>query len=194
MHAEFKLCPRCSITKAKEHFNRNGKYLSSYCKDCSYLCLREFRGSVISRRHGTGPRKIPDPEMKKAYKSWRARERNKTVEGKLKNSIRLKRNRAEGKARRKKYLADASIGVWHKAIREVHEGRQEGFVVDHIIPLRHKNICGLHVPWNLQYLSVSDNCSKSQSFDGTRDNNGWKKRVYMRDNTDFGIFKPAGAK
>lgn len=50
-------------------------------------------------------------------------------------------------------------------IRAFYEACPDGFQVDHIIPLKHPLVCGLHVLANLQYLSAYENAQKKNRFE-----------------------------
>jgi hypothetical protein len=50
----------------------------------------------------------------------------------------------------------------------------DDYDLDHIIPLNHPDVCGLHNTWNFQWLKKEDNHKKSNQFDGTNDNKSWK--------------------
>jgi hypothetical protein len=54
----------------------------------------------------------------------------------------------------------ADISSMNRFYRECPEGHH----VDHIIPLRADNVCGLHVPWNLQYLPAEENLKKGNKL------------------------------
>lgn len=77
----------------------------------------------------------------------------------------LGKNRARVSRRRAALLQRMPAWADLKAIRQFYTACPKGMTVDHIIPLNGKEVSGLHVVENLQYLTPSDNSSKKNHYD-----------------------------
>jgi 5-methylcytosine-specific restriction endonuclease McrA len=82
--------------------------------------------------------------------------------------------RADTKARRRKHRDATPPWLTRKQKSEIRQLYQiaitmtqttgEQYVVDHIVPLRGEEVCGLHVPWNLRVITQEENLKKSNKL------------------------------
>ncbi len=112
-------------------------------------------------------------EFRKGYMRWKAAQDRGIKESKLSDFfengvLKPKMKYYKGNSRTRNYkMREIRLALatpkWVDidALILIYENRPKGMHVDHIIPLMGENVCGLHVPWNLQYLTAKENCSKS---------------------------------
>jgi 5-methylcytosine-specific restriction endonuclease McrA len=162
-----KTCVLCSENKPFELFSKKkgGKFgLDTRCKAC---------------RSAIGKTQYKENNEKEIERSRAYRKNNKEVL-KLRAAERRKKNKPQLLAytikrrlskmhRTPKWLSKeqineiASFYVMAKELEKVFPWKQ---CVDHIVPLQGKTVSGLHVPWNLQLLSASENEAKGNRFYG----------------------------
>ncbi len=70
------------------------------------------------------------------------------------------------------------IEIYQKATNLTNE-TGVSYEVDHIIPLMHSDVCGLHIPENLQIITAAENIVKMDTWDGTNNNESWKKEIIL---------------
>ena len=103
--------------------------------------------------------------LEKNYKQWAEKNPDKI---KKKMSLWKKNNRSKcthwENMRRANKINATPKWADLEAIKEFYMNCPPGYHVDHIIPLNHPDICGLHVLENLQYLPAIENLKKSNKL------------------------------
>jgi hypothetical protein len=166
--------PYKNIEKRKkylqEYFLNNKERKKEYLKGY-YLNNKERRKLYLlnnkdkKKKNNEKYRKNNKENVKKTNRLYRLKYKEKLNE--ISKLYRLNNrslvNAYAAKRRASKLKATPRFANLNK-IKEIYKNCPKGYHVDHIVPLQGENVCGLHVEWNLQYLTPSANISKSNKL------------------------------
>lgn len=122
---------------------------------CSQRCIRDvwvIKNPVANLK--SKQKYLDSNKVKRAESSSAYMKRNRPYYAQY-SSL---RNRKVQQAKPRWVDEDALLKIYKQA-------SELSLEVDHIIPITNKAVCGLHVPWNLQLLTRSENARKSNKFD-----------------------------
>lgn len=162
-----KKCCRCKLAKPPEEYGSH----NGYCRPCYRAWRREYRKENPHIQKGQIQRALErDPDRFRKYDRnsyWKNREkriaksRRWNVENKEAFAAREAARRSAQKSATPSWADWGAIEAVYMAAAEQTQATGTLHHVDHIVPLKSKVVCGLHVPWNLQVLPAFDNQSKS---------------------------------
>lgn len=167
------LCKRCEADKLESEFHLHKAYangLSSWCRDCHRAANREWYAANKARHHAKAAswRKANPESAAEANKRYKRKNRDQIVEFNAAWTRANRDKRRASTARRKAALLKATpawanvnaIERFYRLAGELQTLTGIPMHVDHIVPLQHPLVCGLHCEKNLQIVPARFNEAK----------------------------------
>jgi hypothetical protein len=160
-------CLECLKIESKEAYRKRYDYFVAYNQTKGIENKKRYyqknKEKIIEKN-----KKVPIETIRKYKKAWK---KANPEEVKAATNDRRRRH----KDATPKWLSveqKAEIRKIYKRAIQFCKDKPKAYAVDHIVPLMGKEVCGLHVPWNLQILSAEENFKKNNKLLDTHPKEG----------------------
>ena len=158
-------CYKCGEEKTFDNFHKNKtkKFgLSNHCKSCKKnLSKKHYESNKDKYSEWSKVWRDNNPNYMSNYLYKYYRD-NKDLFFSYSANRRAYKLKATPNWLTKEHLNEIKNFYW--LAKDLSAVSGEKYHVDHIVPLKGENVCGLHVPWNLQVLPADINLSKGNRY------------------------------
>ncbi len=169
LYSILRKCSICKINKNLISFekSKNKPYDRGYrCNKCNALRAAIYRIKNPEKVKAYQKSENHKKSIRKSSKTYYHKNKKKRAISRKKWAIKNKKIIALHSRMRGKRVKQATPKwVNKKELYKIYQNCLPGYHIDHIIPITHPLICGLHVPWNLQYLPAIENIKKSNKLE-----------------------------
>jgi len=162
------ICSKCNLSLDKSKFWKNKSTKTGFhtiCAECSKARKKQhYQENKTSIRSKQSEYYEANKErILKANKEWKMTNHHLVIQNVNERKKKVRQAMPNWLSQEdKQYIKNL---YWlAKDLSSVSEGK---YHVDHIVPLKGENVCGLHVPWNLQVLPEDINLKKGNRYKGS---------------------------
>ena len=164
---DMKTCSKCKKIKPLSEFNKDKHQSGGYKYACRECTKKDFKAYYVKNEEAMRERALQyrnnNLEKRKQY------EKEYIKNNRGKKNLWTRTREANKNKRTPKWLTkdqlkqmqtEYELAAWCTKVTGI------SYHVDHIVPLQGANVSGLHVPWNLQVITATDNSSKGNRYNG----------------------------
>ena len=166
-----KVCTTCKQNKPlSEYSPRKNRPLGIHysCKVCLAAKAREWRKTKVYTEEYKEKARVRAAKWREENPEWNSRiKREWSALHRHTKRAAAKRYEQRKNKRTPPWLTDQhhhDISMYYWLAQDLKKVTGDTYHVDHIVPLNGRDVCGLHVPWNLQVLPADVNLSKGATY------------------------------
>ena len=160
-----KTCTKCGATKPVAEYHKDRTHSDGLRSSCKLCVSAYMKTNYVANREQIIAKTYAWIEQNRDRHNAKSNKWARLNPGKV-NARTARRYATKTQATPKWLSSSQLIGIkcrYQIAAMLNKEGLAK-WEVDHIVPLRGKEVCGLHVPWNLRIVQQSENRRKSNNY------------------------------